>query len=109
MPVPNKNMFYLIKPMLMRNNLYSILSAIVSCSYLAAPLIVVSTDNGKLYTQYDKDHPLQLNNTSPKGWTNFFRSDDVCGTAYFYLNTPSDDLSGIQPLGLRVYNLFDNR
>jgi len=74
-----------------------------------APLVVVSTDNGRLYPQYNKNHPLQLNNTSPKGWTNFYRSDDVCSTAYFYLNTPSDDLSGIQPVGLRVYNLFDNR
>ena len=70
-----------------------------------APLIVVSTDNGKLYTQYNKKHPLQLNNTSPKGWTNFYRSDDVCATAYFYLDAPSDDLPKIQPVALRTYSL----
>jgi hypothetical protein len=70
-----------------------------------APLIVVSTDNGKLYTQYNKNHPLQLNNTLPKGWTNFYRSDDVCATAYFYLNTPSDNLPAIQPVKLRTYNI----
>jgi hypothetical protein len=70
-----------------------------------APLIVVSTDNGKLYTQYNKNHPLQLNNTLPKGWTNFYRSDDVCATAYFYLNTPSDNLPAIQPVTLRTYNI----
>ena len=70
-----------------------------------APLIVVSTDNGKLYPQYDKNYPLQLNNNSPKGWTNFYRSDDVCATAYFYLDTPSDNLPKIQPVELRVYNL----
>jgi hypothetical protein len=69
------------------------------------PLIVVSTDNGKLYTQYNKNHPLQLNNTLPKGWTNFYRSDDVCATAYFYLNTPSDNLPAIQPVKLRTYNI----
>ncbi len=74
-----------------------------------APLIVVSTDNGKLYPQYNKNHPLQLNNTLPKGWTNFYRSDDVCAMAYFYLDRPSDDLPVIQPVALRVYNLYNKK
>jgi D-arabinan exo alpha-(1,3)/(1,5)-arabinofuranosidase (non-reducing end) len=74
-----------------------------------APLIVVSTDNGKLYPQYDKNNPLRLNNTSPKGWTNFYRSDDVCATTYFYLDKPSDDLPVIQAVQLRTYNLYNKK
>jgi D-arabinan exo alpha-(1,3)/(1,5)-arabinofuranosidase (non-reducing end) len=74
-----------------------------------APLIVVSTDNGKLYPQYDKNHPLQLNNTLPRGWTNFYRSDDVCATAYFYLDTPSNILPTIQAIESRTYNLDNKR
>ena len=74
-----------------------------------APLIVVSTDNGKLYPQYDKSHPLELNDNLPKGWTNFYRSDDVCATAYFYLDTPSDNLPVIQPISLRAYKLYNRK
>ena len=33
----------------------------------------------------------------PDGWMNFYRSDDVSATAYFYLSTPSDDLPPLQP------------
>ena len=37
--------------------------------------------------------------------TNFYRSDDVCATAYFYLDKPENYLPGIQPLEERMYNL----
>ena len=37
--------------------------------------------------------------------TNFYRSDDVCATAYFYLDKPENDLPEIQPLGERMKNL----
>jgi hypothetical protein len=38
----------------------------------------------------------------PKGWTNFYRSDDYAGTAYFYLDRPEDDLPALAPRAERV-------
>jgi len=73
-----------------------------------APLSPVATDAGHLYHQYNAQQPLQLNTPGlPNGWTNFYRSDDVCATAYFYLNTPSNNLPALQPVALRVANLYN--
>lgn len=45
----------------------------------------------------------QLNDADfPQGWTNFYRSDDVCATAYFYLDAPTNGLPAIQPASVRV-------
>lgn len=41
----------------------------------------------------------------PGGWTNFYRSDDVSATAYFYLDSPSDPLPPLQPVQVRIANL----
>lgn len=38
----------------------------------------------------------------PKGWTNYYREDDVSATAYFYLDKPTNQLPRIQPLAERV-------
>ena len=48
--------------------------------------------------------PLTIATTS-QGWNNFFRSDDVSATAYFYLDKPSDGLSSLQSVNMRTYNL----
>ncbi|MBN9380908.1 MAG: DUF2961 domain-containing protein [Chitinophagaceae bacterium] len=48
--------------------------------------------------------PLIIATTS-EGWDNFFRSDDVSATAYFYLDKPSDGLPGLQSVAMRAYNL----
>jgi hypothetical protein len=32
----------------------------------------------------------------PKGWTNYYREDDVSATAYFYLDKP---VNGLPPIG----------
>ncbi|CAN5178715.1 hypothetical protein BH11BAC5_BH11BAC5_26740 [soil metagenome] len=37
--------------------------------------------------------------------THFLRSDDVCATAYFYLDKPVSNLPALPPLQLRLYNL----
>lgn len=71
-----------------------------------APLIPVTTDADHLFLQYDTVKALQLNNTGlPKGWTNFYRRDDVSATAYFYLDKPSSILPPLQSLDVRLYNL----
>lgn len=41
----------------------------------------------------------------PNGWVNFYRSEDYCATAYFYLDKPSNDLPPLPPVGLRTANL----
>ncbi|HVW63165.1 MAG TPA: glycoside hydrolase family 172 protein [Puia sp.] len=48
--------------------------------------------------------PLTIATTS-EAWNNFFRSDDVSATAYFYLDKPSDGLSSLQSVNMRTYNL----
>lgn len=39
-------------------------------------------------------------------WCNFFREDDVCAVAYFYLDTPDNGLGDIQPVSERIRDLF---
>jgi len=70
-----------------------------------APLIPVTTDTGKLIPYYQKGGATKLDPSMPKGWTNFYRSDDVSATAYFYLDKPSDNLEALQPVALRTANL----
>jgi len=49
------------------------------------------------------DHPVALNDANfPKGWVNFYRLDDYCATAYFYLDKPADKLKELAPVGERV-------
>lgn len=38
----------------------------------------------------------------PEGWTNFYRQDDVSATAYFYLDSPTSNLSELSPVELRT-------
>jgi hypothetical protein len=44
-------------------------------------------------------------NAEIKGWTNFYRSDDVSATAYFYVDKPSCNLPELQPVAIRIINL----
>jgi hypothetical protein len=68
-----------------------------------SPLIPVST-NGVGY--YQKDNTLDLNGTNfLKGWTNFYRRDDVSAIAYFYFDQPSSNLPPIQAVNERVKDL----
>ncbi|HRX10199.1 MAG TPA: DUF2961 domain-containing protein [Draconibacterium sp.] len=41
----------------------------------------------------------------PETSTNFYRSDDVCATAYFYLDKPESNLPELAPLSLRLSQL----
>ncbi|MCX6325059.1 MAG: DUF2961 domain-containing protein [Bacteroidia bacterium] len=41
-------------------------------------------------------------NDFPKGYTNFYRSDDVSATAYFYLDRPENNLPELASLELRL-------
>lgn len=72
-----------------------------------APLIPVTVAGEKEFVKLLEQKPVpQLNDDSfPKGWTNFYRSDDVSATAYFYLDTPVNGLPVIQPASVRMKGL----
>jgi hypothetical protein len=38
----------------------------------------------------------------PDGWVNFYRAEDYCATAYFYLDKPTDELPPLPNLALRT-------
>lgn len=60
----------------------------------------------KMHQLYDPQKPLDLTNKQlPEGWTNFYRSDDLSSTAYFYLDKPENDLPPIQSLKIRTTKL----
>jgi len=73
-----------------------------------AKLIPVSIDNRGLVRLLDMDKPVDLSDPIlPDGWTNFYRSDDVSATAYFYLDQPVNNLPRIQDRTERVAGLVD--
>ncbi len=41
----------------------------------------------------------------PDGGTNFYRSDDVSATAYFYLNQPQSNLASLPSVELRMKDM----
>lgn len=72
-----------------------------------APLIPVTVAAEKEFVKlFEQKSASQLNDASfPKGWTNFYRSDDVCSTAYFYLDAPVNGLPAIQSAKVRMSSL----
>ncbi|MEP7144154.1 MAG: glycoside hydrolase family 172 protein [Ferruginibacter sp.] len=72
------------------------------------PLIPVGLDDTKKPVQplYKKGTIVDLKDPSlSDGFSNFYRTDDVSATAYFYLGSASNDLPALQPLSIRLYNL----
>ena len=52
------------------------------------------------------DPPAVTDEAFPGGVsTNFYRSDDVSATAYFYLDKPSSSLPGLPPLEIRTKHI----
>ena len=71
-----------------------------------APLLPVTTDGATFNRFYKKGSVANLKDTTlGKGWTNFYRSDDVSATAYFYLDKTGSELPALQPVAIRVWNL----
>jgi hypothetical protein len=81
-------------------------ATLASLQHSKVPLIPVSIDdNGKLLQLYGKGAVVRADDPGlPDGWMNFYRSDDVSATAYFYLATPSDDLPPLSPVASRLDN-----
>ncbi len=82
------------------------------------PIIPISIDDGQeggFMRLMDLPQPIDLANAKyPDHWTNFWRQDDWCGTAYFYLNSPVNGLLPIataaeRAAGLTVVEPADTR
>jgi hypothetical protein len=57
------------------------------------PMLPVTVDEaGKRFNLMDEKGPKLADVDAPKGWVNFYRQDDYCAAAYFYLDRPSHDL-----------------
>lgn len=60
----------------------------------------------RLIRFFKKDSTVNLEERSlPNAWTNFYRSDDLAATAYFYLDSPGSDLPDLQPVKIRTLKL----
>ncbi len=71
-----------------------------------AALEPVTVDGEHFTRLLEMPHPPALANPAfPAGWVLYRRSDDWCATAYFYLNSPMDDLAPLQPLAERLAHL----
>lgn len=72
-----------------------------------AELIPVTVSNEKgNFKLLEMDPVPQLGDPDmPKGWTNFYRRDDVSATAYFYLNAPASSLPVLGDKESRTANL----
>jgi hypothetical protein len=68
------------------------------------PLIPVSIDDHtSTRPLYKKDSLVQLDTPGlPDGFANFYRSDDVSATAYFYLDKPGSTLPALQTVQVRT-------
>lgn len=73
-----------------------------------AKLIPV-TVHGKDFVKLFEQNPVpKLSDTNfPDGWTNFYRSDDVSTTAYFYLDTPTTSLPALPGVDMRTKNMAE--
>lgn len=71
------------------------------------PMIPVAIDDQKKINPiYKKDSLVQLDTPGlPGGFANFYRSDDVSATAYFYLGKPGATLPPLQSLQIRTTRL----
>jgi len=64
----------------------------------------ISVDNsGKFIKLLELDPmPKITDKDFPNGWVNYYREDDYCATALFYLKSPTNDLPPLAPLEKRI-------
>jgi hypothetical protein len=70
--------------------------------------VTVNLDQNGCTKLLEGNYPPLQDPAFPKGWVNFYRSEDYCATSYFYLDAPSDNLPAIQPVAIRIFNLPPN-
>ncbi len=73
-----------------------------------APMEVVAVDGARYTRLLDEPHPPQIQDSGfPEGWVLYHRSDDWSAVAFFYLDSPTDDLPVMQAEQERVRTLPD--
>lgn len=78
---------------------------VIALQQANVPLIPVTLDQeGALKHLYQPGQPpTELDRAEiGDGWVNYYRSDDVSATAYFYLETPASELPELQPTSERL-------
>jgi len=67
--------------------------------------ISISKDGNFTKLLENSDEPNLDDPSVPDGWCNFYRRDDVSATAYFYLDSPENNLPAIVPVAERTKGL----
>jgi hypothetical protein len=82
-------------------------AAVIKLQEAGVPMIPITSDNGgRQIPLYEKGKATRLKATANAGsWTNFYRSDDLSATAYFYLDKAGAVLPTLQPTTLRTWHL----
>ncbi|TAE52565.1 MAG: DUF2961 domain-containing protein [Bacteroidetes bacterium] len=77
---------------------------ILAMQKAGVPLIPVTVqDEAGLVPLYTPGKSADLSDPAlPNGWVNYYRSDDLSATAYFYHEKPSSELPALQPVALRA-------
>jgi len=70
-------------------------------------LIPITVHQAPLFIHiYKKDSTVDLNDPIlPNAWTNFYRSDDLAATSYFYLDNPVNELPDLQSCLIRTWKV----
>ncbi len=80
---------------------------VAALQHKGVPMIPVAIDDlTRIHPLYKKDSVVNLDRPGlPEGFANFYRSDDVSATAYFYLDRPGNTLPRLPDISLRTYHL----
>lgn len=67
-------------------------------------ILPISVGAEKQYVNLlESDPPRSLDDPDiPYGWTNYYRRDDVCAVAFFYLDAPENSLPPLAPIDARI-------
>lgn len=81
-------------------------SSVVDLQAHGVPLKPISLAGKKGFRGLlEPEHAGALAQATPDDWLNFYRSDDYAATAYFYLDTPANDLPALAPAADRCQGL----
>ncbi len=66
------------------------------------PVTISWKDNFVRFLDEVEPVDLEKHDSPMKGWCNYFRSDDVCAVAYFYLDRPENGLPSLASVNERI-------
>jgi len=70
------------------------------------PVKPISVDvEGRFVRLLEPNAPKITDEAFPEGWVNFYREDDYCTTAYFYLDRAANDLPSLPLVNTRIAKL----